>query len=947
MTNHFLALALFFLFALYGHAQTDSLKAIAYQTEQEWVDSTLAQMSVSERIGQLFMVATYSKGKASEEAYVKQLIQKYHIGGVIFMQGTPAEQVRLSNTFQEKAHLPLMVAQDAEWGLNMRLKQTVGFPRNMTLGAIRDDSLLYSMGTLMASHLKRVGVHVNFAPVVDINNNPRNPVINTRSFGENKFNVARKGIMLSMGMQHHGVLPCMKHFPGHGDTDTDSHFDLPVIGHSLERLDTMELYPFMKGVEAEVGAMMIAHLYIPAIDATPNRASTLSPIIVDGLVRKAMKYKGLIFTDALNMHGVTKYFPSGEVELMAFKAGNDVLLYSENVPRGVATLKKALEEGDISGHELAQKVRRILAAKYRLGLTSYAPISKDSLDLVLRNAQTRALRAKLYQSALTLVKNEKDLLPLKNLDKRNIAFVQIGGEAESVFGKSLKRYGPVKSFRLRRHFTPTDLQKLLSTLKKYNTVILGTFQMNGSASKKYGVTTQMMGVGKALRKAGKEVILSVFGSPYSLQYFGQEHAILMAYESAREAQEAAAAAIFGGLTVDGRLPVTASQQFPEGTGLTLAEVVRFGFSLPETEGMDGTVLARIDSLADHYVQKGAFPGCAILVARGNHIVYDKGFGKTMNGSLGKEIDPYIHTYDLASVTKVATTTLIAMKLVEDQRLKLDEPIVTYLPELKGTDKAKITARSLLGHYSGLPAWHPFYQQTFSNKRYKVLDTRFYSTTRKDSFILPITEKLFAVESIQDTVWKWIKEMEISPRKRVRYSDIGMLILQRVIEAVIGTNIDRYSQFNFYKSLGMSSTYFQPALKGLKERCPPTVIDNYWRMGRIQGYVHDEASAILGGRTGHAGLFSNVYDMAKLGMMLKNGGSYGGKRYLDSETIQTFTKKQRTDNRKGLGWDRPETNIAKSNPVSEHASSRTYGPYWIYRYLYMDRSCCGFDVYFSL
>ncbi len=904
--------------------QSSASSGAPHQTEQQWVDSVLAQMTPEQRIGQLFMVATYSKGKASEAAYVKQLIQQHHIGGIIFMQGTPSEQVRLSNAFQEASELPLMMAQDAEWGLNMRLKETVGFPRNMTLGAIRNDSLLYTLGTQLATHLKRVGIHVNFAPVIDINNNPRNPVINTRSFGENKFNVARKGIMVSRGMQDHGVLPCMKHFPGHGDTDTDSHFDLPVIGHSRERLDTLELYPFVKGIEAGVGAMMIAHLYIPAIDPTPNRASTLSPVIVNGLVRKGLKYDGLIFTDALNMHGVTKYFPSGEVEVMAFKAGNDVLLYSVNVPKGIAALKKALEEGEISASDLEQKVRRILAAKYRVGLADYSPQPADSLDLVLRNPQTRTLRKRLYESALTLVKNENNLLPLKSLDKRKIAFVQVGGAAESVFSKEMKKYGPVKGYRLRKYFTPSDLKKLLATLKNYNTVILGAHDMNRSASKKYGVTEQMTTLGRSLREAGKEVVLAIFGSPYSLRYFGEEHAILMAYESAGDAQRATASAIFGGLKVDGRLPVTASERFPEGTGVKIDEVVRFGFALPEEEGMDGTVLARIDSLATHYISQGAFPGCAILVARGNNIVYEKGFGQTMRGSTGNAINPYLHTYDLASVTKVAATTLVAMKLVESNRLKLDEPIVTYLPELKGTEKAKITARKLLEHSSGLPAWHPFYQQTFSNKRSKILNKHFYSTVRKDSFTMPISDKLYAVPSIRDTVWKWIEGMELSRRKRVRYSDIGMLLLQRVIEAVIGTNIDRYSRFIFYRPMGMNSTYFQPALKGLEKRCPPTVNDNYWRMGRIQGYVHDETSAILGGRTGHAGLFSNIYDLAKLGMMLKNGGRYGGEEFLYRHTIETFTQKQRADNRKGLGWDRPETNTAKSNPVSEFASEKTFG-----------------------
>lgn len=889
-----------------------------------WADSVINTMNTQAMIGQLFMVATFSKGSTEETNATKALVDKYKLGGLIFMQGTPGEQARLVNLYQDIADVPLMIGQDAEYGLGMRLSNTMRFPRNMTLGAIRSDSLLFETGKEYARQLQAVGVKVNFAPVVDINNNPANPVINDRSFGENKYNVARKAIMLSKGMESHGVLACIKHFPGHGDTDTDSHVDLPVIKHSLERLDTLELYPFARAMEAGVGGVMVAHMYVPALDATPNLATTLSPFVVKEMIRKRMNYKGLIFTDALNMKGVTKYHQPGVVEVKAFLAGNDVLLFPENVPRAIEGMKRALAKGIVDTLDLQDRVRNILVAKYKLGLTTYNPIPTKNLEETLSNPEALILRKRLYEASLTLVRNEAQLLPLKNLDKKRIAYIQIGTNAETDFEKSLKKYSAIRTLHLPSTFSAADVQKAYQALDDYTTIIFGVFNLSKSPGKKYGYNPQINSLAAEFQRRGKKTILAIFGSPYSLTQVGDQEAILMAYESAPDAQNAAAMAIFGGMKVDGRLPVSAGNRFPEGTGLQLKEVIRFGFAIPEEEGINGNILNKIDSLANHFIKMGAMPGCAILVGKGNSIIYEKGFGKTEYGAAGKEIDPYFHMYDLASVTKIAATTLIAMKLVEEGSLKLDAPVEKYLPELKGSDKAKLTSRRLLQHNSGLPAWRPFYRDTYIDIDQKKNDPRFYRTTRQDSFTLVISSELFGHETLPDTIWKWIQGMTVKPTRKVRYSDIGMIMMGKILENQVGTNLDRYLRYKFYLPLGMVSTHYTPALKGIDHRCPPTLVDDYWRYSKLQGYVHDESSAIMGGRTGHAGLFSNVYDMAKLLFMLKNGGKYGGETFFKPETIKTFTKQQLDDNRKGLGWDKPEIYANRTNPASDKASKSTFG-----------------------
>lgn len=907
-----------FLILTFISARTPIPPGTSSDGGKSWVDSTLANMSVPQKIGQLFMVAAYSNKDASYEASLIKMANTYHLGGFIFMQGTPDRQRSMLNRLQAEVDIPLMVGMDAEYGLSMRLSEAPSFPKQMTLGAIRNDSLLYTFGQELAWQIKAVGGHVNFSPVLDINNNPRNPVIGNRSFGDNPYRVARKGIMLAKGMSEGGVLPVGKHFPGHGDTGTDSHFALPTLSHSAERLDSVELYPFSKAAEAGMEGLMVGHLYVPVLDNRQNKPASLSKPIITDVLRNRLGYEGLIFTDALNMKGVTNHARgAGMPSLEALKAGNDILLFPADIRSAANRILNAVRAGDVSMDMLNDRVRRILTAKYRLGLHKrQAYLGAKNLD----RPEARVIRKRLYEAALTLVRNDSNLIPLVRLDSRFALLNAQGGLSE--FTSHLKTYGAVRAYTLPGNLSAAQSNGLATQLKNYPTVIIsvpGSYKK----SRKYGVPSSLKGVVEALRAQGQRVVIAYFGSPYGLSLMPDADAIICGYEPTKEAQIAMASAIFGGISVDGRLPVRASEAYPEGTGLVAMRSGRYGFGIPEEEGMDHRVLKRIDSLANYYVQRGAMPGCAVLVGRGSNIVYAKGFGHAEPG--GKPIDPYYHTYDLASVTKVAATTICAMKLAEDGLLSLDKPISRYISDLKGTNKARLTPRRLLQHNAGLPAWRPFFRDTYSDLKTKTPDPRYYSTSQRDSFTVTISPKLYATASLHDTLWKWIKDMEVKQTNRVRYSDIGLLLMERVIKAISGdTDLDRLAHMYFYRDLGMVSTGFKPGERGLEKRCPPSAMDTYWRREKLQGYVHDEASAIFGGIAGHAGLFSNTYDLAKLFFMLKNDGSYGNQQYLRPETIKAFTRKQLADNRKGLGWDRPESSPYRSNPASKYSSEQTFG-----------------------
>ena len=540
------------------------------QIESPWVDSIVNSLTLEQKIAQLIMYPVYTKNGEKEMQKIEQLITNHEIGGVIYMQGGPARQVNAHNRLMAKSKIPLLTSIDGEWGVRMRLDSVISFPRQMLIGAVQDESLVYDMGVEIAKQCSLTGVHVNFAPVVDLNVNPNNPVINSRSFGEVKEHVTKLSNAYMKGMQDNNILACAKHFPGHGDTDVDSHLGLPVIKHSKERLMNVELYPFKALIDSGMGSVMVAHLYVPALDKTKDRASTLSPKIVQKLLKDKLNFKGLAFTDALNMHGVSKYYETGEVDLLALLAGNDILLFSQDVGKAINYIKNAVAKKNISEKEITARVKKVIQLKKWLSLDEFKPLSTKDLISKLNSEESKLVRRKLVENAMTLLKNEDDVLPVKGLSKLRLASISLGSSKETPFQKMLSNYAAIDHFQLPANATNAQINQLVTQLKDYNLTLIGVHASSRNPRKKFGLTNQMMSVIDTLEKE-HSTIISIFANPYSLGKFPQianGNAVIMAYENAILSQEYAAQLIFGGIEAKGKLPVTASSEFPAGSGVT-------------------------------------------------------------------------------------------------------------------------------------------------------------------------------------------------------------------------------------------------------------------------------------------------------------------------------------------------------------------------------------------
>lgn len=555
-----------------------------FSEKNNWAEDTLKKLTLREKIGQLFMVATASKPSQDikskvaslfekknvlDSKYIEKLIKNYKVGGVMFLyRSTPSIQIQKTNRYQSLSKLPLLIAEDCEWGLHMRLDDTIKFPKNMTLGAITDPQLIYKVGREIGKHCKAVGVNLNFAPVVDINNNPNNLVINYRSFGENKFKVADYGVLFMKGLQSSGVLSCAKHFPGHGNTNIDSHIDLPTISNTKSTIKNLELFPFQELIKNGIDAIMTAHLYVPAYDENPQNPSSLSYKIVTELLKKELGFKGVVITDALNMGAVLKYFEPGDIELKAFLAGNDILLYPLDVPKSISLIETAIKEGKISLEELDRRVLKILKIKEDLCLNKNRFIDEKSALEEINNKSGYDLKRKLYEASITLVKNENKIIPLDSKNSKELVHIQIGGEVESDFDKTLRKNSSSVPLRLDSKFPLWETRKILNRVNPFKTIIISIFDMNKDAKENFGIHQNTFNLIKSLISKKKRVIISIFGSPYSLKFFKDEDAIIVAYEADPDAQVASAKVILGLLNPKGKLPITASKQFSEGLGLT-------------------------------------------------------------------------------------------------------------------------------------------------------------------------------------------------------------------------------------------------------------------------------------------------------------------------------------------------------------------------------------------
>jgi len=892
--------------------------------ESAWIEEQIAALSLDQKIAQFFMLGVYpTQGEVNRKS-VEKIVRDYNIGGLIFFKGHPHQIASWSNDFQNAAKTPLFISVDGEWGVNMRVDSTIKYPRQLTLGAIQDDDLIYQMGQSIGKECKALGININLAPVIDINNNINNPVINDRSFGEDKFNVALKGLAYIQGMQSVNVMAVGKHFPGHGDTDVDSHKDLPIIKHSFARLDSLELFPFKVAVENELMGMMVAHLNIPALDDTENIPSSLSKKVITDLLKDSLGFNGLVFSDALNMKGVIKHFEPSEVDKIAFLAGTDVLVAPENIPKGIALIKKAIKDGEIDENYVNERLRNVLSYKYKLGLDQNQIVATDNLIQQLNLPESKALNQQLFEKAITIASNKNAVLPIRAELEKNIATLSIGRGVKQKVQNTIDDFGIKNHFFVNNDITSEQAKAQVAKLQKYDKVIISVHNMSRWKSKNYGFSTGEINLIQQLNEK-TEVVLVLFGTPYSLVHFDDLKTIVVAYEENEYSQIAAAKALFGKIEVTGKLPISVGR-FKVNTGFDILEdMSSMPYASPEDVGMDSKTLDSIDYLAQKLIKEKAAPGCQILVAKDGKVVYEKGFGYTTYTSNNAINNNTI--YDLASITKVAATTLSIMKLYEEGAVNLNKTLKTYLPNLEGSKVGNLVIKEVMTHQAGLPAWVPFYKATIEDSVYN----NYYQVDSNAAYCVKVADDLFICKDSIDFIWKTIDGITIKENQGYKYSDLGFYLLMRVIENVSGKTLDKYVNDNFYTPMGLKNIAFNPLKKFDISRIPPTEKDTIFRKQDIVGYVHDPGAAMLGGVAGHAGLFSNAHDLAAIFQMLLNDGSYNGKQYLKAETIQHFnsTPYKNKDNRRAIGFDKPvfpnkTTGIRKGGPTASNVSELCFG-----------------------
>ena len=873
---------------------TRSSSVVDSTKSNDWVESILRNLTIRQKVAQLFIIWTRAgymphDSKTWQENY--RYAKEVGVGGFYFSHGSAYGFPVNANKLQRVASIPLLMTADFEWGAGMRIQESTTFPRAMALGATRDTNLSYEMGKAIGRETRALGIHQNYSPVVDVNNNPKNPVINTRSFGEDPRLVSNFARAFIRGTQEGNVIATVKHFPGHGDTDIDTHLDLPSVHFSRERFDSLELLPYRDAIVNGVMSVMIAHIHAAVFDESDSIPSTVSENVITKLLKNEMKFDGMIVTDALAMKGVSKLFNPGDAATRAVKAGADVLLMSPNTDEAIDSILAAINRGEISEERIDYSVRKMLKYKQWAGLDTNRLVDIDTVANIVFNKTHQELAKTIARKSITVLGNENNILPFQNLNgKKIIDFVfsdtEDPDDADNLHDELFKR----KRMELVRIDPRSNQMEYDDALKKakFADMIICQFMyftrseaMSGFLPKK---VSELM---SAIIELKKPVIGISMGNPYVVMEFPKLDAYVATFSPSKVSLDAAAEVVFGEQPSYGKLPVTIPGRYAFGEGVAYKSIVlREG--KPEEAGFNADSLSRVNSIIEHAIADSAFPGAVLLVAKDGIVVHEQAYGHFTYDALSERMTTDA-IFDLASVTKVISTTSAVMKLVEEKKISLDDKIVKYFPAFGQNGKENITIYNLLVHNSGLPAWRKFYE--FCDSATCVMDS------------------IFATSLIYTT------------GDSTMYSDLGLITTGKIIEKVTGTTLANYVDSMFFKPLGMKSTMYNPPAE-LWKRVVPTEVDSFWKKtyAAVRGRVHDENAATLGGISGHAGLFSTASDLAKILQMELNYGRYNGKRYLDSSTIALFTQTQSEKSSRGIGWDTRSTGRSFSG---QYTSQRTF------------------------
>ncbi len=882
----------------------------AQDLKSHWVDSVFQTLSPQEKIGQLFMIPISSYADPGEMDELKRQIKVYHFGGLFITRGGPESHVSMINQLQALSEVPMLVAINAEWGLGQTMDSTLSFQKPLVLSALANDSLVYATGAEIARQLKILGIHINFAPHADIDIPSENSPIALRYFSNDKKRVANKSVAFMKGLQEHGVIACAKHLPAEEKNTLPDQNQTEAISFDLNRLDTLDFYPYQQLINEGLGGMLTTHLHFSAAEKKGLVPASISEIFISEILKKKTGFKGLTFTEIPYLQSAAGKKRAGETELLAFRVGNDILISPLKPREAIRKIMKAMKKNPMLKSQLEVSVKKILEAKYAVGLASSKTVSPDNLASRLTSDEAIFLKHQIAKATVTVVRNASSSIPIKILDNKRFASLTVGKGEQNEFNHYLAKYADLRYHSV---LSISDTLGLNQKLRQADVVIISLFPSL--------ITKEISSFIKQLAST-REVILCNFGSPFLLNDFEGLPTIIEAYTEEAWMPKLAAQVIFGGVSAEGVLPINAGS-LPIGQGLKTSALGRLEYTLPLAAGMDNLTLNKIKFIAQEAIDSGATPGCHVLIAKDGKVVFEQSFGSLTYENKISVTDETI--FDLASLTKVTATLQAVMFMYEKGLIDINKKISVYLSELKESNKKDFVIKDILTHQAGLWPFLPFWAQTV--KESQPLP-EYYSSTASEDYPFPVADNLFASKNMKDSLWQWIINAKVREKPDrtpydYRYSDMGFYMLQHLAEKLLNQPMDDFLAQNLYEPIGSYTTGYLPLKQFPAERIAPTEDDKLFRRSLLRGYVHDQGAAMQGGIAGHAGLFSTANDLAKLGQLWLQKGSYGGLQIFKPETLEFFTQKQYENSRRGLGWDKPVLSDP-SGPTSLYSSQKTFG-----------------------
>ncbi len=873
----------------------DELPPIEEKTDDADIDSILSSLTLDEKIGQLFVVRAFGEFQNEKEISalrLERLVTNYHVGGILFFRGDVYNQAILSNRLQSISKLPLWITQDMEFGAAMRVSGTTRFTPAMGIAATTNPENAYLKGFITALEAKALGVNQIFAPVLDVNNNPDNPVINVRSFSADPNIVSEYATQFMIGAESAGVLATGKHFPGHGDTNVDSHLALPTIPHDYARLDSLELVPFRHVINSGLRSVMSAHISFPNISRNIGLPGTLDDSIVQDILIDSLGFGGLIISDGLEMRGITNHYSPGEAVIMSLLAGVDLMLVSPDEITAINELKKAVESGRIREERIDYSVRKLLTLKKEYDLFNERLTDINVLHSKINRPEYQVIADRIGRESVTLLKDEKNIIPLRELIYPEVLLIAVsdgnGHPSATQLAREVRRYHSNVRFHSIDDRTSTEeYERLISAAERADLIVIGSFIMVRSHFPIQMPERQLQALNDILA-LDKPNVLMAFGNPYIVRDLPDSDAHLLAWSSSADQVRQSVPALFGASSIQGRFPGTIPGMYELGDGLSIEKSV-LRFDRPESEGLNIDSLMNIDTIMHTAINDSVFPGGVVGIMKNGSLIWQEAYGYHDYDKTRQVRSNDI--FDLASVTKIMSTTSAIMLLVDSNLITLDDPVSNYIEEFDTDEKREITIRHFLLHTSGLPAYKIYVD---------LLRTR--------------SEILNAVRN---------EPLENKPGEKYVYSDLGFILLAEIVEIVTGKRVDHFISDELFNPMGMHSTWFTPenAPRNIVGRIAPTEIDTVYHRGIVRARVHDERAYFMDGIAGHAGLFSSVQDIAKYAYLLLNNGYYGGHQYLTPDVINYFTGHRSPINHRGLGFDRKNEGFSTAG---QFTGDRTFG-----------------------